>query len=371
MGLKYLVISDVHLGHKRTSTDFIINNLKDFLSIELLEKVDILFIAGDFFDRLLTLHTPETYEIITFMQILFNRLHNANTALRVLKGTQSHDYDQNTLFKTVYECVSKDKNIDFSYIDTLSIESYLGKYDILYLPDEWRPDSTLVMKDIKNLLKTHKLEKVDLIIMHGMFSFQIPPNLHSPLIHKELEFLDICRYYIHPGHIHVSVNFDRILGQGSFDRLAHNEEQAKGGYLCEIGEDKCSYEFIENKNAKKYITLTVTNKSVDDVLLRLSKISTKLPAGTYIRLKAKQTDDAITYIKKIQERFINFTITTKVIDKKEETLVETAKSLYKPITINKDNISILLKDIYSKKETIEPSKQQKLDRFIDTLLKDI
>ena len=47
----------------------------------------------------------------------------------------------------------------------------------------------------------------------------------------------------------ISSVFERILAQGSFDRLAHNEEEDKGGIVVTI--DKVngnhSYRFIKNE----------------------------------------------------------------------------------------------------------------------------
>ena len=52
--IKYLVFSDVHFGHDKTPTEFIINNLNNLLS-NYVDRKDIkaIFIAGDLFDRLL------------------------------------------------------------------------------------------------------------------------------------------------------------------------------------------------------------------------------------------------------------------------------------------------------------------------------
>ena len=368
MSLKYLVISDVHLGHQRTDTNYIIKNLKDYLNDEMLKSIDVLFIAGDFFDRLLSLHNPDVYSIMSFIRVLFERLHTSNTALRVLKGTNSHDWNQCELFTTVYNCIKETHTVDYVYVDHLSIEKYKG-YDVLYLPDEWKPTSELIYKDVKALLKSKKLSKVDLIIMHGMFSFQVPSALQSPLIHNEFNYLSICKYYIHPGHIHQHLEFDRILAQGSFDRLVHGEEQSKGGYLCEIGEDVTpSYKFIENVNAKKYITINVNNKTLDDIISRLGKLLTKLPSGSYVRLKSGVDTDAVKYIKKLQIRFVDFNLSLKILNSKVKEKEEDISSLYKPISITKDNISTLLQDIYMKRVDIEKNNLPKLEKLLNEVI---
>lgn len=347
-GFKYLVLSDVHLGHPRTKTDFILDNLKTYLTDELLEKLDMVFIAGDFFDRLIDLSNHDVLSIGRFIRWFYNKLSKFYVSLRVLKGTNSHDRDQCLLFETILDACTPTVELNFRYIDKLHIESYLDKINILYIPDEWRPTSEEVFKDVKTLLSIKELNKVDIVIMHGMFSFQVPKIVKSPLMHKEQNYLDICKHYIHVGHIHISSIFERIIGQASFDRLAHGEEGHKGGWYVEIYKDqtKDNIKFIENKNAKKYITINVKNKTIDEINNRINTIINKLPPDSYIRFKCRSTDDASKYLPKLKGRYLDYNLSLKLTDKISETIInEEIVSTYKPIDINKDNISTLLNDI--------------------------
>lgn len=368
MKLKYLVISDIHLGNKRTRSEFIINNLKEYLNVDILKSIDVLFIAGDFFDRLLNLNSAETYEIMFFIRVLLERCSKCGCMVRVLKGTHSHDFEQCRLFVNVYDCIKDTYNLDFKYIDKLCIDE-IKSYKVLFLPDEWKPTAEMIYKDIRALLNFKKIQQVDLIIMHGMFSFQLPSHIKSPLIHNELDFLKICKYYIHPGHIHTNAVFDRIYAQGSFDRLAHNEESPKGAYLCEIGEEDVKPRFIENKNAKKYVTININKKNLDEVILRITKLISKLPTDSHIRLKGSIESEGILYIKKLQEKFFDYNLSIKVLEKdKDKKLEREATSVYKPISITQDNISSLLKDIYYKREDLDSNKKESLDKFVKKLL---
>lgn len=371
MSFKYLVISDIHLGHRRTKSEFIIRNLNNYLSLDMLKSIDCLFIAGDFFDRLLSLNSGETYDIMVYIRQLLERCSSCNTMLRVLKGTQSHDFDQCNLFINIYDCIKDKMVLDFRYVDMLSIETLPNGHTVMYLPDEWKPTADMIYRDVKALLKTKKMNKVDIIIMHGMFSFQLPAHLKSPLIHNEFNYLNICKHFIHPGHIHTPAVFDRIYAQGSFDRLAHNEEHPKGGYLCEIGDTYVEPKFIENKNAKKYITLNVNKKPIEAVIARISKLGLKLPKDSYIRLKASIDSDAITYLKRLQTTFLDLNISVKALEKghTKEDEVETTTA-YKPIVITKDNIFELLQNLYSKREDIDKDKIPKIDEFLKKLLEE-
>ena len=366
--MKYLVISDVHLGHKKTKTEYILSNLEGYLTRDLLKDVDVLFIAGDFFDRLLSLQSNEAYLIISYIRSLFKLLHTTGTMLRVLMGTPSHDWRQNELFNSIYSCMNDKYPVNFRYIDNLYLEDILG-YKVLYIPDEYKPTADLVYKDVKELLDSKMLKKVDLIIMHGMFSFQIPTAVKSPLIHDEAKYLSICKYYIHPGHIHERKTFDRIYAQGSFDRLMHNDESPKGGYLCEIGDKLVEPIFVENKKAKKYITINVSHKTTDEIISRLSKLYAKLDSGSYIRLKTNIDSDAVVYFKKLQKRFTEFELSLKVVNNKEAKEVQ--QQTYTPIAITRDNIAELLKNIYGKRENIDTTDIPKIDKFLEEILNEL
>ena len=64
MKLKIASLSDIHLGHSNTSTSSIIRNLdNNFIAHPEFKDLDIIFIAGDLFDRLLAHDDPNRPEI--------------------------------------------------------------------------------------------------------------------------------------------------------------------------------------------------------------------------------------------------------------------------------------------------------------------
>lgn len=287
--INYLVLSDIHLGHNTNKTKDIVNNLRTYFmeNYKIFHKLDMIIIAGDIFDKLL-LNNSENYILATeWLTELIMYCKKHNIILRILEGTPSHDWKQAKVLTTILEKLNVE--LDYKYIDTLYIEdnSKLG-ITILYIPDEYKHNAKDTYNDVLKLLKKNNLLEVDIAIIHGQFHYQLPMvKLDSS--HTEDDYLNIVKHYISVGHIHTSSIYNRILAQGSFDRLAHNEEEDKGGMLITItnnGND--SYRFIKNKHSKIYKTFDYGDKDLEYILKDLDKKLNKYPIGSNIRILSNQ-----------------------------------------------------------------------------------
>lgn len=274
--MKYIVTSDVHLGHLKTPTIHIINSFKNSILIEENKDIDILFIAGDLFDRLLDLNSKEVHFIIDFFNYLLNYCYSNDILLRVLEGTPSHDWQQSSTLVKLNDI--RQHKCDLKYFKILDIEyiEKLNKY-ILYIPDEWTNSHTELENQIKEKLNYHSISQVDIAILHGQFKYQFAGKKYNGFYFKEEYFFNLVKDYIHIGHYHIFSKFDKIIANGSLERLAHGEESPKG-YLL-VNNDKSI--FIENKNSYTYVTLNITNATT---LERLDKLIAKHPSNSYIRL---------------------------------------------------------------------------------------
>lgn len=168
-------ISDIHLGHPRTNTYLIVENLyKAFPDNEETAKLDLILLAGDVFDRLLTLPQEEVDAIQMWIAHLLYVCEKYNIILRVLEGTPSHDWKQSRQFANINAAMKKPANL--KYVEVLSIETIeeLGGLTVLYVPDEWNHDANVTRQQVIDLLKQHGLEKVDVACMHGAFDYQLP-----------------------------------------------------------------------------------------------------------------------------------------------------------------------------------------------------
>jgi DNA repair exonuclease SbcCD nuclease subunit len=348
--IRYLVLSDVHLGHPRNKTENIIHALDTFrenLNPEL--PLDIIFLAGDIFDNLLDFSSPESNLATIWAAGLMKYCGRLNIKLRVLKGTPSHDWDQSEIFNTLAKAAKFP--VDMKYVNSLSIEHMddLG-LSVLYVPDEWRSDPEVTYDEVRGLLAQDQLDKVDIAIMHGNFGYQLPPQATKAPRHNEEKYLSIVKYFISIGHIHTSSVYSRILAQGSFDRLAHGEEEPKGGMLCTIHQNgHGEYFFIENKQAKIFKTINLRFNDVDAAIQQIERHTAKLPVDAYVRIRAKKDHPLIIGFDEVKKRFPLFHFTKITLEEEDDnrfSLIEDVKEQpdYIPITITKDNISTLLMD---------------------------
>ena len=346
---KYIVLSDVHLGHPRNKTDNIIKNLDSFFgNFTKYRDLDAIFIAGDLFDTLLDNHTPDYHNIIIWVYRLMHFCARNNIKLRILEGTPSHDWNQPRIFQTLIGVSTLP--LDFKYVSNIFIEflEEKGLY-ILYVPDEATESAETTLKFIKNQIIDLGINKVDIAIMHGMFGFQLN-NIVTTQTHNESDYLDMVNYYIHIGHIHTHNKYARIIAQGSFDRLAHGEEEEKGAILATV--DKASnissYEFIVNKTAKIFKTINIPKHyTIEEALDRLDKQILKYPEDSFIRIKAPKNHIVYQAFEELRKRYINYNLSKKneedmVTDNQLVEDITYTNPEYEVITITHDNIVDLI-----------------------------
>ena len=92
---KGLSLGDVHLGHPRTPAEGMLKSLhKYIINDTVLADLDVLFITGDIYDRLLANNDPVNYLIErTLTQLLF-KCAKHDVMIRFVEGTPSHDREQ-------------------------------------------------------------------------------------------------------------------------------------------------------------------------------------------------------------------------------------------------------------------------------------
>ena len=364
--LRYLVLSDVHLGSKNNPTEGIITNLDTFFEDYSPKsdhcKLDIIFIAGDLFDRLLDMDDENTHLIKLWLDRLSRFCSRENISLRILKGTPSHDWNQSSQAETVWK-ISQTPG-DFKYIDTLSIE-YMEKHDIhvLYVPDEWAGTTQETLDQVKTLMAEMQLKTVDIAIMHGLFNYQLPGVGKTTSKHDELSYLELVKYFINIGHIHTHSTYERILAQGSFDRLTHGEEEPKGAMLMILDpDDGNKFFFLENKKAKIFKTITLKLADVDRCLEFIDKQLLKIPINSYIRIKARKDHGVYQAFEELKLRYPLYHLSKKSLEDEEEAVHnEYINDLlgmeYSSVQIERSNITTLLFDEIQKKHSLNTAQQ--------------
>ncbi len=355
--LNILVLSDIHFGHNRTTTGFIIDNLYSFFNTykKILQNLDLLIIPGDIFERLLTTNSLDYNLAMEWLSNLSKYCELNNIKLRILEGTPSHDFKQISSFNTILDKLSID--IDFKYADKLSIE-FIEEYNmnILYIPDEANETAAETYIEIIELMKEHNLSKVDLVVMHGQFHFHLP-MFNSPVSHSEQDIMQLTDNYIVCGHIHSHSVYKNILTPGSFDRLKHNEEEKKGGLLISLNNGINEYLFLENKTAKIYKTLQYTTDTLDVVINDIQM--NKFPNGSEIRIRINRETNLKDSLDLLKHKFKHINIKIEYTD----TVTDEHKLI---ITYETDEIHITDSNIIPliQKELINTNMKPDLEKIL-------
>ena len=307
-----VVFGDVHIGHRQTPTDHILNVLYDMLGDLLPGDVDVCIIEGDLFDTLLYLNDHYLGEIEIWICWLLKICHQYNVALRVLEGTPSHDMKQSQIVERFLK--RADFDIDYLYVDDLYVEhnTQWGMH-ILYLPDEWSTHMDKCYTGAKEALKIAGVEQADFIVMHGAFDYQLPdiPGIET---HNSSLWQDLVKHHIFVGHVHQFSQHGKIIATGSTDRLTHGDEGDKGMTLYTLTPQGAKIDFIVNRQARIYKTIDCTQLDVEDAYNHCNKVIDALATlpsydTAKIRLQGDKGDplDAIADVLQADRPGLTFT----------------------------------------------------------------
>lgn len=294
-------ISDIHLHHPNTPTELIVRNLElyGFPNTKSTHDLDIIFIGGDVTHSLMDFASNNA---ILFRKWVANFLWMCakhDIMVRIIEGTPLHDWKQSQIF--IEENENHSIGCDIKYFTDIHIE-HIERYgiDVLYIPDEIRPTTNITWNRVVELMAEKGLEKVDFAVMHGAFAYQLPAvDDVKDKVHDEEKYLSIVRHYIFIGHVHTHKPKGRIIPNGSFDRLAHGEEEPKGHVRLLKG----NIEFIVNHGAMRYFQMNVADMDVDQVI---AGVSEKLKGSNdkfKIKLLANKEDAAFGLLRRLSHLF--------------------------------------------------------------------
>ena len=338
MEFKSLTISDIHFGHPTTNTAYIVESLRKFF-ITYQSKISIvklIIIPGDVFHKLLGANSYDMMLATSWLTELVMFCKKFNIILRVLEGTESHDWHQ---MKVIYNIIDNlNIDLDFKYIDKLTIEHNTTlDVDILYHPDNWKGTNDDIANSINRKLREYKIEKVDIAILHGAFKYQLPDFLD--LLDPEY-FLSIVNGPIFCGHIHTHSIYKSIIVPGSFEAMNFGDgELPKGGILTTHHKDGTfDIEFLKNRNQARFKTFKVSKLTPIEIRKKLDKlVDDKIQ---HIRLIV--SDDSL--VKSLTKEFSNMypTIKLKIENEKKVKVnktIDVSKATVKTINLTNDNIS--------------------------------
>lgn len=287
--VKYLLLTDVHLGNPGIDPKMLHLKFKKYL-YPTLKNINILVLGGDFWDTLLHMDSPSSLTAVSIIDELIEMAYEYDYVLRILRGTITHDRNQNQFFQS-----SDDGRI--RTVNSIDIE-YLERFDqwILYIPDDIPGDH---MEIAKQKMRDLQLDKVDVIIHHGYFSHMLPPGI--PMEPPHTLTIDKVNAVFSPivvfnGHVHTPSVYRNVISGGSFERFAHGEEHNKGFFLIDVNKSQrtASSNFVINEDATVYATCDLRSHETVEAasavfepwfFIKL-KQKTRLMPSIYVRILA-------------------------------------------------------------------------------------
>lgn len=359
--LRTATVSDIHLGHPRTETSLIAQNLKDaFPHNAETAMLDVIIFAGDVFDRLLTLPQDEVAIIDDVILYFLKLCARYDILFLVLEGTPSHDRNQSKRFVDINNQYKV--GCDLHYVDDLEIR-YFEKIDshILFVPDEWGTADAAIAQ-AKMLMEQYGISQVDYAVMHGQFEHQLPEFIKAQK-HSLAEYRAIVSKLIWIGHVHIFSQKENVIAQGSFDRLSHNEEMAKGHVRCKIrSSTDWEVQFVENKGAKIYKTIDCRGLELNESLAKVEETVSSLPDGSRVRVSAEVGNQILQSISHYEKKYSNLIWDMhEKIDKEKKIKIKKilSEETFVPVQITQINIE---KIVGEKLETVPLSKGVTTDR---------
>lgn len=201
--VRILSISDLHFGNTQTDPDQLAANVRTHV-LPHFRSIDLLIIAGDFFDTALSLSDKLTPGVIAVMLDLLAEASFHKVVVRILRGTFSHDRTQGSYFPFLH-AQYKFTN-DLRYIDTVSLE-YLEQFDLrlLYMPDDLPyPTAEAAMEVVHQKLQAVGWTTVDYAIIHGYLDHVVPAGVSKPKGTYDRRQFAFVRRYVISGHVHTS-----------------------------------------------------------------------------------------------------------------------------------------------------------------------
>ena len=311
---RVLFLTDLHFGQQRLDPYQEYEHLCQLVYPQC-AQLDLLLLGGDLCHSLLNLNQAAGLVVARFVSDLLQLASEHHFYLRVLRGTYSHDYQQNRFF--LYDGSSAQQWQGFPLVRVIESVTYEDLTPIglklLYCPDN-SPTADLT-NYLNQTMQQQLVSQVDLLVSHAYYPHHLPPGMpHLPhnLI-RDTELVPAPRLILN-GHVHTRSWRKPILTGGSFERFQHGEEEAKGCHLLEIDSHDYRVTFLENTQTGLYLTLQlpeVADSSYTDELLQqfTARLQQAGDRPLYVRLLGDY-EYAKAYL---QQLFPQATITTKFV----------------------------------------------------------
>ena len=295
MKYSFLVVGDIHFGYY--PPDLLYKEFNLILDSIDKYKPNCVVIAGDYYDNKLSMASSHSVYSIKAFSNLLKKCEEYNIKLRQIKGTNSHD-PENQL-KNLAQ-IANSSICDYKLFLTVDEEELFPGIKVLYIPEEH-------MDDKDSYYNLYFKNRYQGIFGHGMFvetNFSSNNKFKSmrkyPVFNsKEME--EICEGPIVFGHIHTPQRIrNRIQYTGSLVRSRFGEEESKGIYLTTFDTEtkETEFIFIENEITMKYDTIEINpdnpvfSMMINEQISYFKKLVDDYKRD-YLRLKINLPEDMI------------------------------------------------------------------------------
>jgi len=355
----HINISDIHGVAYGDPYNFYQDELVEIIEYILDNEVDLITIAGDLFHTIYKADSLEINVMMKFMHQLITAASTKDAAVRLIRGTDSHDYDQLQLFDN-YET---DDWCDVKIIEKPTNEEFPNGLVFKYLPEEYTEDYNEYKKD--NLI-----DDVDVVVFHGLVEGALKyaeGKQHKEVVLGVDDLYNCMRLYTVGGHIHTRTFItDDIWYSGSFSAKDYNDANEKKGFdHIVINDAQKDYEikFIENENAPKFITKDLSEdfmiSSKDTIRARLLSISKDKREKEHIRIDVDSSNlnqkqkDTLSFLQVKFRTIFDFKVYKDEIDTEDKVIkkkVEKANRILDKDVPIEDKIESELKEYKDKFE---------------------
>lgn len=268
MKYKILTMADIHWGamdadKQKEELEFIFEYIID-------NDIDLLVIAGDYFDHRLLLNSKACIYAIEMLDRLIALAESNNFIIRMFVGTKSHDYDQ-------LDALSAITNEHFEIFKITTYEETLPGLHCIYCPDETMPTDDYIheYRDVFFTDHTHKNKSNDIMFFHGTFDVimgNILRDNDNPNVIFEYSFFNTFNAVMIGGHWHDASEYGNVIYTRSTNRYKFEEDNPKGMVLLTYDTDNQSYEYerIANPYTDEYHTYIIDTSifnSINDYTL--------------------------------------------------------------------------------------------------------
>ena len=254
--MKYdiLTVGDIHFGYY--NPELLYKEFQLILQTINERDIDCVVIAGDYYDTKLNMSSAHAVYSVKAFSDLIKLCEEKNIKIRQIKGTNSHDPDNQ--LKNLAQIANSSK-CDYKLFLTVDEEELFPGFKVLYIPEEY-------MDDKDSYYSLYFKNNYQAIFGHGMFE---ETNFSSNTKFKTMrkypifnsrDMESICEGPIVFGHIHTPQRIrNRIQYTGSLVRSRFGEEESKGFYIASFDTEskETEFEFIENETTMKYDTIEI------------------------------------------------------------------------------------------------------------------